>query len=309
MRIRAGPNRRRGPRLEVASATPYQQPVATAQPVVVVASQPVAPQPVVVVASQPVAPQPIVVASHPVVAQQPVVVASVAPPPPPPPVAPPPPPAGGSVAYQPAAGVAPPPPEPSKRRGSASALFGRAAALTKATVVGRLAPSRVAKSEVLALDGHPRLVKLGGGKLTIYESSTEASEKRVIFRAPIKFVRVVGDGHTASTVKQHRFGVVAPNEIRVYVEPEALNDEHNDMNGSGVGFGWCPGHLMVGPQAPMTAFAGDLKRQNFSLFAKDATAKHSWQTILTTSSNSSREWAYVKHEVKDTAKYVTRRKR
>ena len=177
--------------------------------------------------------------------------------------------------------------------------------------MGKLAPSKIKKAGVLTLDGRARYVRLAEGKLTIYESSdaSKATETLVIFRAPIKYVKIVGDGHTASTVKQHRFGVVADNEIRIYVEPEAVNQEHNAHNSADTGFGWTPGHVMAGPLTQMTSYTGDCKRQNFSLFASDKTAKHAWQTTLGTTAGSARDWHYVSHEIKDTTKYVTGKKR
>jgi len=275
------------------------QPVAYARPVVVNAG-PRQPPKLVVASPAPAPPVLATVVAAPV--PPPVVAAPVPPPvvaPPPPPM--PPPAACGSdaVAYE---RRAPPPPAPAveaKRRSSLSAALSRAATLTKTVVVGKLAPSKLKKRGTLALDGHRRFVELADATLTIYESPSLPRD--AIFRAPIKYVKVVGDGASRRTVREHR-GAVEPTEIRLYVEPEALNDEHNDQNrgGGGLGGGWMmPTHLNVGSRVNVDFFTGDLKRQDFSLFCKDATEKHAWATTLHTVSSASREWAYASHEVRD----------
>ena len=100
-----------------------------------------------------------------------------------------------------------------------------------------------------------------------------------------------------------------PSEIKLYVEPEALNQEHNAQNHSNFGFGWHPMNLRVGHQENVSQFSGDVRRQHFSLFASDPTEKHAWHTTLNTVTNSSREWAYVGHEIKDSCAYITGKKK
>ena len=100
-----------------------------------------------------------------------------------------------------------------------------------------------------------------------------------------------------------------PSEIKLYVEPEALNQEHNAQNHSNFGFGWHPMNLRVGHQENVSQFSGDVRRQHFSLFAQDKTEKHAWHTTLNTVTNSSREWAYVGHEIKDSCAYITGKKK
>ena len=39
------------------------------------------------------------------------------------------------------------------------------------------------------------------------------------------------------------------------------------------------------------------------------TEKHAWHTTLNTVTNSSREWAYVGHEIKDSCAYITGKKK
>ena len=53
----------------------------------------------------------------------------------------------------------------------------------------------------------------------------------------------------------------------------------------------------------------NVRRQHFSLFAQDKTEKHAWHTTLNTVTNSSREWAYVGHEIKDSCAYITGKKK
>ena len=65
--------------------------------------------------------------------------------------------------------------------------------------------------------------------------------------------------------------------------------------------------IVVGYQA--SQFSGDVRRQHFSLFAQDKTEKHAWHTTLNTVTNSSREWAYVGHEIKDSCAYITGKKK
>ena len=43
--------------------------------------------------------------------------------------------------------------------------------------------------------------------------------------------------------------------------------------------------------------------------AQDKTEKHAWHTTLNTVTNSSREWAYVGHEIKDSCAYITGKKK
>merc|ERR1740129_1540127 len=102
--------------------------------------------------------------------------------------------------------------------------------------------------------------------MTIYEAADggKATEELVIFRAPIKFIKVVGYSPRDSP---------APTEIRLFVEPEALNQEMNDQNSGGFGMGWHPMNLRVGRAPGETGYTGDVKRQNFSLWAKDKTEK------------------------------------
>ena len=190
-------------------------------------------------------------------------------------------------------------------RSSLSAGISKAATLTKTAIIGKAAPSRLKKTGVLVLDGHRRYCKLGGGNFTIYaaDSKAEAAEDKAIFRAPIKFIKVVGYGPGG------RRETAQPSEIKLYVEPEALNQEHNAQNHSNFGFGWHPMNLRVGHQENVSQFSGDVRRQHFSLFAQDKTEKHAWHTTLNTVTNSSREWAYVGHEIKDSCAYITGKKK
>ena len=68
-------------------------------------------------------------------------------------------------------------------------------------------------------------------------------------------------------------------------------------------------NLRVGHQENVSQFSGDVRRQHFSLFASDKTEKHAWHTTLNTVTNSSREWAYVGHEIKDSCAYITGKKK
>ena len=172
-------------------------------------------------------------------------------------------------------------------------------------IIGKAAPSRLKKTGVLVLDGHRRYCKLGGGNFTIYaaDSKASASEDKAIFRAPIKSIKVVGYGPGG------RRETAQPSEIKLYVEPEALNQEHNAQNHSNFGFGWHPMNLRVCHQENVSQFSGDVRRQHFSLFASDKTEKHAWHTTLNTVTNSSREWAYVGHEIKDSCAYITGKKK
>ena len=135
------------------------------------------------------------------------------------------------------------------------------------------------------------------------DSKAKATEDKAIFRAPIKFIKVVGYGPGG------RRETAQPSEIKLYVEPEALNQEHNAQNHSNFGFGWHPMNLRVGHQENVSQFSGDVRRQHFSLFAQDKTEKHAWHTTLNTVTNSSREWAYVGHEIKDSCAYITGKKK
>ena len=88
-----------------------------------------------------------------------------------------------------------------------------------------------------------------------------------------------------------------------------VKEEHNAQNHSNFGFGWHPMNLRVGHQENVSQFSGDVRRQHFSLFASDKTEKHAWHTTLNTVTNSSREWAYVGHEIKDSCAYITGKKK
>ncbi|KAJ8598297.1 hypothetical protein CTAYLR_006007 [Chrysophaeum taylorii] len=205
--------------------------------------------------------------------------------------------AANNVAYVPSTADGP---EPAPAKPSALA---RTTALTKSLVVGKLAPSKLFKAGALTLDGVRRWVELRGGVLTI--STTKGGE--LLFRAPMKFVQVVADAATRETARRHR-GKIAPNEIALYVEPELMNREV-DAQSSRFGFGWFPGHLRPGYTPPEASLAGDVKRQNFSLFADNAADKQSWRITLNTAAKSLRDWAYVKHEITDSFAYLSGKKR
>lgn len=81
---------------------------------------------------------------------------------------------------------------PASSKGSS---FARTAALTKSLVVGKLAPSKLWKAGALVLDGATRWVELKDGVLTIFTDKGGA----VIFRAPMKFIQIVGDAATRET--------------------------------------------------------------------------------------------------------------
>lgn len=201
-----------------------------------------------------------------------------------------------NVPYQPTS-------EPSKTPAAKPSSFARTSALTKSLVVGKLAPSKLYKQGPLMLDGQRRKVVLRDGILTIY-----ADDDQMLFRAPMKYIKVVGDAATRQTARAHR-GQIANNEIALFVEPELMNHEVDNQSGGGLGFGWNPGHLRVGHTAPTTGLTGDVMRQNFSLFADDAATKQSWRVTLNTAANSLRDWAYVKHEISDSYAYLSGKKK
>ena len=115
---------------------------------------------------------------------------------------------------------------------------------------------------------------------------------------------------------QHRLGFFEAPQLtkglRIVVGHQArvcMNQEHNSQNHSNFGFGWHPMNLRVGHQENVSQFSGGVRRQHFSLFANDKTEKHAWHTTLNTVTNSSREWAYVGHEIKDSCAYITGKKK
>ena len=195
-----------------------------------------------------------------------------------------------------------PPPE-SKPAGVAKQFWSRTAALTKSMVIGPLAPSQLGKKGVLVLDGAEVWVELSKGILTIYDKPKEF----ILFRAPLKFIAVVADGATRRTVRHQS---VAENEIALYVDPELMNYEADDQNSGWMPFGFFD-HLRVGAQAPETALSAprNLQRQNFSLFAPTPSDKQSWRITLNTAANSLRNWAYAKHELSDSLKYISGKKK
>lgn len=200
----------------------------------------------------------------------------------------------GAVPYQPSN-------EPSKTPAAKPSSFARTSALTKSLFVGKLAPSKLSKEGPLMLDGQRRFVVLRNGILTIYAG------ENALFRAPMKYVRVVGDAATRDTAREFR-GQIAATEIALFVEPELMNIEVDKQSGGSLGFGWF-GHLGAGRTAATTGLTGAVMRQNFSLFADDASTKQSWRIILNTAANSLRDWAYVKHEVTDSYAYLSGKKK
>jgi hypothetical protein len=163
-------------------------------------------------------------------------------------------------------------------------------------VAGSLAPSLVAKRDVLTMDGQPRFVTLDKGIFTIYEDAAGAGQH--MLSSPMKFVEIVGNTATPATAHLPR---MADNEFRLTVEPEALNRAVMRNRGSmphGRGFGVG----MVGIQSMMTdipqttELTGDVKRVVVSLFAATASDKLAWTALLTSTASGLRSWAHCKHE-------------
>jgi len=208
-----------------------------------------------------------------------------------------------------------PPPAPRPRQqpasdrtttgSSGSGAWTRTKALTKSLIVGPLAPSKLSEAGWLELDGAQRWVELRNGILAIYEDRTK---EYLRFRAPMKFVTVVADAATRTTVRAGAY--LDPLEIALQVDPERMNREADHQNHGGIPFGFFD-HLRVGRQEAETGLTAppDVRRQRFSLFAKTTAEKQAWRTTLNTAANSLRNWAYVAHEAQDSWKYVSGKKK
>ena len=198
-----------------------------------------------------------------------------------------------------------PPSAKAKKAGAATQVWSRTSALAQSAVLGPLAPSRLSKRGVLVLDGVERWVELKRGILTIYETKDKDFLR---FRAPLKFIRVVGDRSTRQNVR--RGAAVAENEILLDVDPDLMNKEADHQNSSRIPFGWFD-HLRVGAHQAETGLSGPegLERQHFSLFAKTPTEKQSWRITLHSAASSLRNWAYAGHEVRDSWKYISGKKK
>lgn len=59
-----------------------------------------------------------------------------------------------------------------------------------------------------------------------------------------------------------------------------MNQEVEAQSSVGMGFGWAPGHLRPGHTASEMGLSGNVRQQNFSLFAADAADKQSWCDAL-----------------------------
>ena len=112
------------------------------------------------------------------------------------------------------------------------------------------------------------------------------------------WVEVVGNTATPQTMHLPR---VAPTEIRVSVEPEALNREIDGNRGSapgGMDMGpmGIPGAGMLNRVPQTTEHTGNVQRVAVSLFAETTAEKMAWFAILQATASGRRSWAYARHE-------------
>ena len=162
-------------------------------------------------------------------------------------------------------------------------------------LAGRVAPKTVAKCGVLTMDGIRRWVDMSGGMLKIY--ADEAASK-LFLCAEMTWVEVVGNTATPQTRHLPR---MSPTEIRITVEPEALNREIDAIRGSGpggMGMGpmGMPGAGMMNRAPQTTERTGDVQRVVVTLFAETSAEKMAWFAILQATASGRRTWAYARHE-------------
>ena len=165
-------------------------------------------------------------------------------------------------------------------------------------VSARVAPNTMKKSGPLSMDGVARWATLEGGRLRIFSDLSGTGNPHV--DVSMLYVEVVANNATRATM---RLAPVAPCELRVTIEPEAVNRAIDEGRatapGAGVLLGGC---LNAAPRTEQ--HTGTVSRRTISLTADSPAEKYAWAHILTATADGRRCWAHVKHEASITANAV-----
>lgn len=163
-------------------------------------------------------------------------------------------------------------------------------------LAGRMAPNSMTKRGVLVMEGVRRWVALEKGTLRIF--ADESGTGSPMLEASMMYVEVL---HTNGIPGHYHLAPFAPTELRLTVEPEALNHAVDRGRGSmpvgivGVGVGPVGGG-MLNPAPTTTELSGDVKRVSKTLFADSPAEKMAWVAVLGATSHGRRQWAHARHE-------------
>ena len=159
-----------------------------------------------------------------------------------------------------------------------------------------IAPLSLSKRGVLSVDGVRRWVALERGILTVH--ANEAGEA-IVLQADMTFVEVVWSNATPSTM---HLPPVASTELRVTIEPEALNRQVETGRASVI----TPIGSFANPVPTTTELRGEQQRRTMTLFADTAAEKHAWAQALQSVASGRRGWAHARHEASVTMNAVRR---
>ena len=161
-------------------------------------------------------------------------------------------------------------------------------------VAGRMAPTSMRKTGVLTMDGLRRWTELKKGVLRVY--ADESASGAPLLEASLLYVEVTSHNATPATF---HLAPISPCELRITVEPEALNRAIDRGRGSmptPVGVGMCGGG-MLNPHAATTEHSGGMARVTVCLFAESTAEKMAWASALSATAHGRRQWAHARHEL------------
>ena len=151
---------------------------------------------------------------------------------------------------------------------------------------GSLAPLSLCKSGVLSVDGVRRWVAIEKGMLTIH---TDEAGTAVLLQADMTYVEVVSSNATPSTM---HLPPVAPTEVRVTIDPEALNRQVETGRASMI----TPLGSFANPVPTTTELRGQQQRRTMTFHADSAAEKQAWAQALQSVASGRRGWAHARHE-------------
>ena len=117
-----------------------------------------------------------------------------------------------------------------------------------------------------------------------------------LLEASLLYVEVTSHNATPATF---RLAPVSPCELRITVEPEALNRAIDRGRGSMPRprrRGMCGGG-MLNPHAATTEHSGGMARVTVCLFAESTAEKMAWASALSATAHGRRQWAHARHEL------------
>ena len=151
---------------------------------------------------------------------------------------------------------------------------------------GAIAPLSLSKRGVLSMDGVRRWVNLEKGVLTVHADEAGSA---VLLQAETTFVEVVASNATPSTM---HLPPVAPTELRVTVDPEAMNRQVESGRASTI----TPIGGFANPVPSTTELRGQQQRRTMTFFADSSAEKYAWANVLQSVASGRRGWAHARHE-------------